>query len=429
KNGLFKLYGAYDQTQFKLMQDDIDIPEGISFQLKNKNFYSNMNYEGRLGERWRLFAGGGYAYSRTDIAPHQDQIVSEERSYHAKLKLSKRFNSRFKLHFGAEQFITDFTETYSSQAASTPFSLDAGFQNRLSAAYAEADLIFSRKLAVKGGLRGEYSQIFKEFTLAPRASIAYKVGSNSQFSLAYGNFYQLPDAEVLKFQPDELSSRKTEHYILNYLYSANNRILRAELYRKSYRDLITYDTDQIAGSTDFQNNGNGYAQGFDIFYRDNETIKNFEYWLSYSYLDSERLYRNFPRSATPNYANAHNVSVVGKYWVENWQSQIGASLAYASGRNYTDPNRPGFLQRQTKDYLNLSLNWAYLISPQQILYVSVNNAIGYKNMNVYQYASTPNSEGIFDRRTLRPAADQFFFVGFFWTISEKGTDNQLDNLN
>jgi hypothetical protein len=74
------------------------------------------------------------------------------------------------------------------------------------------------------------------------------------------------------------------------------------------------------------------------------------------------------------------------------------------------------------------LNWAYLISQQKILYVSVNNVLGTKNINGYQYASTPDANGNFNRRALRPAADQFFFIGFFWTISEDGSDNQLDNL-
>jgi hypothetical protein len=68
------------------------------------------------------------------------------------------------------------------------------------------------------------------------------------------------------------------------------------------------------------------------------------------------------------------------------------------------------------------------MSPQKILFVSVNNVLGYRNINGYQYANTPDINGNFDRRALKPAADQFLFVGFFWTISEKGTDNQLDNL-
>ena len=107
---------------------------------------------------------------------------------------------------------------------------------------------------------------------------------------------------------------------------------------------------------------------------------------------------------------------------------MGWAYQYGSGRTFTDLNRPGFLQEQTKDFHSLSFNWAYLIDQQKILYFSVNNVFGFNNINGYQYANTPNANGQFDRRALRPAADQFFFVGFFWTISDDGTDNQLDNL-
>ena len=69
-----------------------------------------------------------------------------------------------------------------------------------------------------------------------------------------------------------------------------------------------------------------------------------------------------------------------------------------------------------------------LISPQKILYASVNNVLGFKNINGYQYANSPDVNGNFNRRALQPAADQFFFVGFFWTISEDKKSNQLDNL-
>ena len=55
----------------------------------------------------------------------------------------------------------------------------------------------------------------------------------------------------------------------------------------------------------------------------------------------------------------------------------------------------------------------YLIDQQKILYFSINNVTGFKNVNGYQYADMPNMNGDFARRTLRPAADQFFFVGFF----------------
>ena len=42
--------------------------------------------------------------------------------------------------------------------------------------------------------------------------------------------------------------------------------------------------------------------------------------------------------------------------------------------------------------------------------------------------NTPNTNGVFERQALRPNADQFFFVGFFWSISDDNKSNQLDNL-
>jgi hypothetical protein len=263
--------------------------------------------------------------------------------------------------------------------------------------------------------------------VAPRLSFAYKTSANSQVSLAYGNFYQNPNSDILKFNQD-LKAQNTSHYILNYQFNSEGKIFRAEAYYKDYNNLVKYDTDFVGFDSNFNSSGDAYAKGIDLFWRDNKSIKNVDYWLSYSYLDAERDYRNYPAAAQPNFANTHNVSIVGKYWVEDWKSQVGLSYGFASGRTYTDPNMEGFLNAKTKSFNSLSLNWAYLIDQQKILYLSVNNVLGFRNVNGYQYANTPDRNGNFARRSLQPANDQFFFIGFFWTISETGTDNQLDNL-
>jgi len=153
-----------------------------------------------------------------------------------------------------------------------------------------------------------------------------------------------------------------------------------------------------------------------------------DYWVSYSYLDTKRDYLNFEKKATPGFAPKHNFSLVTKYWVNDWRSQIGFSYTHASGRPYDNPNTTEFLVEKTKPYNNLSFNWAYLISQQKILYFSVNNVLGFNNVNGYQYANNTNTEGTFDRRAIQPSADTFFFVGFFWTISSDKSSNQLDNL-
>lgn len=430
EKGLFKFYAAFDATNFELIQEDINLPEGLHFKLKNINLYSNAGYSGDLGESWKIMAGGSYTHANNKVGIIDSDIIDIENSAHLKLKFRKRFSNRVKLSMGAEQFLTDFIEEFENPFVKARY----GFNNGITAAFTEADLIFSKQFAMKLGVRGEYSYLFDQFTVSPRTSLAYKTGKSSQISVAYGDFYQQPMNEILKFQPRlpdgqvNLEAQKTQHYILNYQYSARNRIFRAEAYRKQYSDLVTFEGEFASFDSNYGNDGDGYAQGIDIFWRDDNTIKNVDYWVSYSYLDTKRMYLNYPTEATPSFANTHNLSVVGKYWVGDWKSQFGISYQHASGRSYTNPNEPGFLQEKTRAYNSLSINWAYLISQQKILYFSINNLPGFTNINSYQYADTPDINGYFKRRAVHPAADQFFFIGFFWTISEDGTKNQLDNL-
>ncbi len=421
--GMLKLYAAFDASNFDLTQEDINESEGVRFKLNNKNFYTNASYQGLLGNGWALHSGLSYTIAKTDINVFGADIEDDENSAHFKLKLKKRFNSRFKLNFGVEHFTTNFDETFASEEINSTY----GFNSNNTAVFAESDIIFSKNFAMKLGIRADNYELSNDFKVAPRASIAYKTSKNGQLSLAYGDFYQNANNNILKFN-SKVETQNTKHYIMNYQYVNDGRLFRAEIYRKDYDNLVKYDTEFESFDATFDNSGTGYAQGLDIFWRDNKSIKNVDYWLSYSYLDTERNYKNFQEQAQPNFANTHNFSAVAKYWIDDWKSQVGFSYSFASGRPYTNPNTNAFLAEKTKSYNSVSLNWAYLISPQKILYLSVNNVFAFKNINGYQYANTPDVNGDFARRSLQPAADQFFFIGFFWTISEDGTDNQLDNL-
>jgi hypothetical protein len=423
-NGMLKFYAAFDTSNFDLTQEDINVAEGVRFKLNNRNFYANTSYQGILGKGWSINTGLSYTIAKTDFSFIDNDITDDENSAHIKLKLKKRFNSRFKLYFGAEHFTTKFDERYASEIVSP---VNYGFTSNNSALFVESDIIFSKKFAAKLGVRADKYELSNEFKIAPRASIAYKTSTNGQLSLAYGSFYQNATSSTLKFDQD-VKSQNTSHYIMNYQFVNDGRLFRAELYRKEYDNLVKYDTDFESFDSNYTNSGSGFAQGLDIFWRDNKSIKNVDYWLSYSYLDTERDYRNYPTKAQPSFANTHNFSAVAKYWIDDWKSQVGFSYTFASGRPFTNPKTSEFLGDMTKSYNSVSLNWAYLISPQKILYLSVNNALAFKNVNGYQYANTPDVNGNFARRSLKPAADQFFFIGFFWTISEDGSDNQLDNL-
>ncbi|RXR31829.1 TonB-dependent receptor [Flavobacterium piscinae] len=424
KNGLLKVYGAFDVAQLDINQEDINQPEKVRFDLRNDNFYGNASYKGTFGNSWNLHTGVSYGLGLNKIGINSDQVKNDENAIHLKMKVGKKITERIKISAGADYFVTDFDEKFTEFEGQ---SFKVGYQNSIAAVYAESDIFFSKKLAMKLGARASQTSLLEEFRLSPRASFAYKVSKNSQFSFAYGDFVQTPRADYIKYS-DDFQSEKASHYIFNFQHNKDGRLFRAEAYYKKYHDLVKFDTNGAQFNSAFTNDGFGYAKGIDIFWRDNKTFKNTEYWVSYSYIDTERDYLNFPNQVTPSFVADHTLSVVTKHWIEDWKSQIGFSYTVNSGRPYNNPNELEFMNGKTKAFQNLSFNWAYLLSQQKILYFSVSNIIGTDNVFGYQYANSPDLNGQFQRRAIGQPADRFFFVGFFWTISENKKTNQLENL-
>ncbi|MFT3795752.1 TonB-dependent receptor [Flavobacterium sp.] len=425
-NGLFKMYAAFDASRFDINQENVNHPRiKDRVNLENNNFYLNASYKGNFGSNWQLTSGLSYGYSRNMIGFNRDDIDNVENASQLKLKLKKSFSDRFKLSVGADYFITQFDEDYH------PFfgtAATSGYNANIAALYSEADIFFSKKFAAKVGVRASHNDLLEETVVVPRASLAYKVGKASQLSLAYGEFTQAPKQEYLKYSKF-FESERASHYILNFQYSKDRQTFRAETYYKDYRDLVKFDTLVAQYSPmHYNNNGSGYAAGLDIFWRDGKTFKNLEYWISYSYIDSERNYRDYPYAVTPSFVADHNLSVVGKYWINDWKSQLGLTNSFSTGRPYNNPNETQFMNGKTRAYNNVSFSWAYLLTQQKILYFSISNVLGTQNVFGYEYADSKNLNGVYDRRAITPTADRFFFVGFFWTISQDKKSNQLDNL-
>jgi outer membrane cobalamin receptor len=421
---LLKLYGAYSYTNLDLIQQDINFEDGFRFSNENRNLYINGSYKSFLGNKWILSTGFSLSNDNTNLQIGEDFLSTNDNSAHMKIKMRKRFSNRIELNFGTEYFITDFDENFESLQTG---DFDYGFQNNISAGFVEADIFFSKKLAAKVGGRIDHYELLNQTVISPRASVAYKSGKHTQFSIAYGDFYQNPNADLLKFD-NSINAENATHLIANFQFVKPKQIFRVEAYLKDYNDLVKFDSEFAGFNTNYNNNGFGYANGVDVFWRDNASIKNLEYWISYSYLDTERDFRNFPNAATPNFASEHNFSIVTKHWIEDLKSQIGFSYIFASGRNYTNPNEPGFLNEETRNFSSLSFNWAYLIDQQKILYFSASNVLGTRNIFGYNYANQADMNGVFQRQAIVPNDDQFFFVGLFWTISDDNKSNQLDNL-
>lgn len=423
ETGIFKIYGNLSHSNMDLYESEILTPEiQVPIGIKNNYSYINGMYKELLSDKLGFKGGASFTYNQNQFYRDGDLADLNEAGGHFKGVFDYTFSERVSLKFGSEVFVRDYTQEFGNETG----SFTEGFDENIQALFAELDVFASANFVVRAGGRLENNSLQNSPRLEPRLSMAYKTSEYGQFSFGYGKFHQSVQNEFL-VSDNLLDPEKADHYILNYQVIKNKRTFRVETYYKDYRSLIKYD-GVVNNPLNVTTNGEGYARGVDLFWRDNKTFNNVDYWVSYSFLDTEREYKNFPGSFTPTFASKHNFSFVYKHFIDAIDSQIGFTYSYTSGRPYHNPNLDGFNQLKTKSYQDLSFNIAYLLNPSVIVYSSVNNVLGRDNIFGYEYSDAPNNEGEFVGRAITQPAKRFIFLGVFITLSKDKTINQLPNL-
>lgn len=414
KNGMLKFFGSYSGSTFALNQSNINTETDQFVDLNNQNVYLNVSYKTTVIDDWILQTGSSYTYDGDVVGlDRTDEIDERLRAAQFKLKMSKRLHQSFKINAGAEFWARNYTQKVDLVSSDEYYK--PSFDDNFTAVFVEGDYHLHKDLALRLGLRVEYSDLLKQSNVAPRASWAWKVNENSQLSLAGGLFYQTPENEYLRFKTD-LEYERATHYILNYQRGKENKIFRIEWYYKDYHQLVKTNGEDLFA---LNNSGDGYAHGVDIFYRDKETVKNLDYWISYSWIDTKRNYRDFPETARPSFAAEHNLSVVAKKFVYKLRTQFGATYYIASGRPYNNPNNAGFQNENTAGIQGLDINLSYLTNLWgnfTVVFVSASNVLGNDQIFGYRYASQPDEAGVYQAQAIRPGADQFVFAGIFITL-------------
>ncbi len=423
--GNIQAYSNYDQSTMIL---DQPLPGNINEYGRNdiviKNTYSNVAFNNSLGSRISIQGGMSYSGNVNRIEGDNFKLDSKLNTIHTKLVFDQDVSEHIQLKYGGELIFDQYEELIFDLENKPVQQLK--YSNDLISPFAEANVYFSNKLVARIGARYESNEFINAHNLTPRASLAYKLDQNSQFSMAYGKFSQLPVKEYLKWST-QLKSELATHYILNYQFVKEGRIFRSEIYYKNYDQLTTSELDS-ENRTQFSNSGYGDAKGFELFWRDSKTINYVDYWISYSYLDTKRKYDIYPYQVMPYYASSHNLSIVYKHFIPGIKSQIGGTFSFASGRPYTDPNTGKFNSMMTKNYNDLSVNYSYLLKPNLIFHAAVSNVFGFNNVFGYQFNAEPNENGVYESIPIQPQAKRFLFIGFFITISKDKNANQLNNL-
>lgn len=394
------------------------LPEEVTrseiFHLQNDYVFASASYREVLGDRWTVFGGIGYSYN-CDTLSQRFNLRTRAHALQGKAVVQYAPVAALSLKTGLEWLGQTYRERYAD-----PEGTD--YQNRLperySAWFTEAEWTLDAKTAARGGLRIEHSRLLGAWNAAPRLSVARKTGAHSQVAMAWGRFFQTPAFGQLRYGAD-LDFERADHYVLNYQYERNRRIFRVEGYHKPYRALVSHPANEPWLA---DNSGRGYARGLDVFFRDSKSVKYADFWVSYSFLDTERLYLDFPEASRPGFASAHNVSVVGKRWFPALTSTIGFTYAFASRRWYDDPNTPAFNDGRSKPYHDLSLNASYLTHLGRhftIVHLSVSNVLGLYQEFGYRFSTAPGPDGRFSSVAIRPTAPRFFFIGLFVSIGRQ----------
>ncbi len=423
KDGLLKVFGNFNHSNFAMYNHDIAQPELKQlFDLTNNYAYGSTAYQQSLNNKWSVRGGLAYSYNENAAKFDGSPANEIEKGLHSKLVFANSFSDRLELRFGAESIARHYSA--SRQDEKSAAILTQSFNETITASFAEAEAFASKHLVAKVGARVEYNSLLQQPSIDPRLSIAYKPGNKGQFAFAYGTFRQSVKNQYLRMNTS-LNNEMAEHFILNYQVIANNRTFRIETYYKKYFDLLKFGN---ANGTSLSNSGNGYAKGVEFFWRDNQSVRNVDYWISYSFLDTKRDYLNFPYAATPNFASSHNFSFVYKHFVTKLKSQLGFTYSYSSPRTYYNPNHAKFNSDYTPFYQDLSVNISYLPKNWLIIYFSCTNLLGRDNIFGYNYSTTPDANGVYASQAIRQPASHFVFLGVLITISKNKSVNQLPNL-
>ncbi|MFN0276557.1 MAG: TonB-dependent receptor, partial [Chitinophagales bacterium] len=287
-NGIIKFYGQLEGSVFGVRFPDVDsLAEGVKDEvsLRSNYQYANISYKQILGDSWTMYLAGGYSHSGDSTLFDDLNVSNGDDALQTKATFKNQVTEKISFKFGGEYQILNNKQF-------NPFSSEyEKVKENYSAIFAESDIFITNDLAGRVGLRSEHSNIIDETNLAPRISLAYKTGKNSQVSVAYGDFYQTPQPDYLYntfpyyTPPTNLGYEKATHYIANYQVLTTDRTFRVELYYKQYENLLSETELPVNGEIGLENGGSGYARGIDIFFRDKKTFENVDYWISYSFLD------------------------------------------------------------------------------------------------------------------------------------------------
>jgi len=436
-HGMLKWYGYGNLSDQKALVPDYAWEAGGTvltespLRVKNNNLVSLLTYTHRLNEHWRMYAGYGYNTNSDLTANPSLQTDTREQQHQLRLNLYGKTTERTAINMGSEVYFNSW-----DQQSETNYGIELFRRSLLKNNRWDTWVDFSyrpiRNLIAQVGLRTAWNEaLVEDFLLMPRLNLTYHAAQNS-FSASAGKYAQQPSSRYLYQAGNPQSSvvnpwadfgklehAEVTHYLLNFQRKNFGRTLRVEAYYKDYKDLVQTTPQLVSG-------GSGFARGLDFFWRDQVAAKGLDYWISYSWLDTERQYLDYPVQTRPTFAAPHTLHLVAKQFVEPLGIFVGGSYSMATGRPYYNPSAPAFLSDRMPTFHQINLNFAFLRkwgNTFNTFVFAVNNLTGRQQIFDYRFSPDGNI-----RTKVELPYKRGFLVGWFISIGKDRSDEILNQL-
>lgn len=439
EKGMVKFYTNGGFNNIGMHNPNIDSAElKSSFKNTGDYIYTTLSYSTFLSDNWEMDLGTAYSHDNVklkyQLLNSANEIVSSNSPPfidgknqsnnqsdlgQGRLVLTRFFTQNHTLRFGVEAFVAE-----DKYGTGDKLIL---LRDNLIAAFAEGDIYITSNFAAKIGARFEHSSVLNRSALAPRLSLAYRFAKGAQLSFASGVFFQKPENLYL-VQNQSLNFTKATHYIINYQKRSGNRLFRIEAYYKAYENLVK--------TVPFlDNSGDGYARGVEVFFRDKKTIKDLDYWISYTFLDTKREFQNYPSRLSPSFSTPHTISIATKKFFPDLNLSVNLAYFFSTGRPYyhmrsDDTGETRIVDRgKTKNYSALNLHLAYLLSffkkwkqPDfSGVALGVNNLVGANQVFGYNYSQDGSN-----KVPITLPATRTYYIGIFFNFGIDRRDEIMD---
>ncbi len=405
--GIIKWYGyANTASQAANLPNEHDEGRPAHLGVDNRSAVSLLTWEGPLAHKGRVYVGYGFNFNHDEY--HAASTTGARQAQHQlRAAIQTPLIGATSIDVGAEG--------YGVRLA--PSGAGTLLDNKV-AAWAELTIPALGSVTLRPGLRMDYSTLLARAALSPRLTATYQLSTADRLSLVWGKYTQQPDYMYLAAMPD-VHYQRAYHYMANFQHTRGGHLLRVEGYYKEYSALLT-TRDDLA------NAGSGMATGLELFYRNQQGDQGVDYWLSYSYLHTQRAYLDYPVRAMPAFATPHTAHAVAKQFIRPIGVYVGASYSFATGRPYFNPNNPAFLGDRTAAYHNVNVNAALLRkwgNAFVTVVAAVNNVLGSRQVFGYRYAD----DGGFRVPIERPYGRSLLIAAFI-SIGRDRSDEILNQL-